>query len=84
MDVSSAGFGERSRLWLLLDRLSTIEDARDAHRVAYPLSEIMLLSVCGTIADCDDYDDIADWGAAHLEFLRRFSPFHFDVPCGRG
>jgi len=62
MDVSSAGFGERSRLRLLLDRLSTIEDGRDAHRVAYPLSEIMLLSVCGAIADCDDYDDIADWG----------------------
>jgi predicted transposase YbfD/YdcC len=83
MDVSSTGFGERSRLRLLLDRLSLIEDSRDAHRVAYPLSEIMLLSVCGTIADCDDYADIADWGAAHLEFLRRFSPFHYGVPCGR-
>jgi len=83
MDVSPEDFGGRSRLRLLLDRLSRIEDARDPHRVAYPLSEIMLLSVCGTIADCDDYDDIADWGEQHLEFLRRFSPFHYGVPCGR-
>lgn len=83
MDAYPVEFGERSRLRLLLDRLSEIEDVRDSHRVAYPLAEIMLLSVCGTIADCDDYDDIADWGEQHLEFLRRFAPFHFGVPCGR-
>ena len=62
---------------------SRIEDGRDPHRVAYPLAEIMLLSVCGTIADCDDYDDIADSGERHLGFLRRFAPFHHGVPCGR-
>lgn len=83
MDASAAEFGERSRLRLLLDGLSLIEDGRAPHRVAYPLSEIMLLAVCGTIADCDDYDDIADWGEQHLDFLRRFSPFHYGVPCGR-
>jgi hypothetical protein len=83
MDETISDFGERSRLRLLLDRLSLIEDARDAHRVAYPLAEIILLSVCGTIADCDDYEDIADWGEQHLEFLRRFSPVHYGVPCGR-
>ena len=83
MDGDLVEFGERSRLRLLLDRLSEIDDGRDPHRVAYPLAEIMLLAVCGTIADCDDYDDIADWGEQHLEFLRRFAPFHFGVPCGR-
>jgi predicted transposase YbfD/YdcC len=83
MDETISEFGDRSRLRLLLDRLSLIEDSRDARRVAYPLAEIMLLSVCGTIADCDDYEDIADWGEQHLEFLRRFSPFHYGVPCGR-
>jgi hypothetical protein len=83
MDETISDFGERSRSRQLLDSLSLIEDARDAHRVAYPLAEIMLLSVCGTIADCDYYEDIADWGEQHLEFLRRFSPFHYGVPCGR-
>ena len=59
MDLSPPDLGEGSRLRLLLDRLSVIEDNRAAHRVAYPLAEILLLAVCGTIADCDDYDDIA-------------------------
>ena len=83
MDLSPPPFGERSRLRVLLDHLSVIEDGREAHRVAYPLAELLLLAVCGTIADCDDYDAIADWGEDHLEFLRRFLPFHHGVPTGR-
>jgi predicted transposase YbfD/YdcC len=83
MDLSPMEFGERSRLRVLLDHLSVIEDGREAHRVAYRLDELLLLSVCGTIADCDDYDAIAEWGEEHLEFLRRFLPFHHGVPTGR-
>lgn len=83
MAVLPVEWGERSRLALLLDRLAVVEDDREPHRVAYPLQEILLLAVCGTIADCDDYDDIAAWGKAHLDFLRRFLPFHHGVPCGR-
>ena len=83
MDLSPPEFGERSRLRVLLEHLSVIEDRREAHRVAYPLAEILLLAVCGTIADCDDYDAIAAWGEEHLEFLRRFLPFHHGVPTGR-
>jgi predicted transposase YbfD/YdcC len=37
--------------------------------------------VCGTIASGDDYDDIVDWGKAHLAFLRGFAEFHFGIPC---
>lgn len=39
--------------------------------------------VFGTICDCDDYDLIADWGAACLDFLRRYLPYHHGVPGGR-
>ena len=74
MDTSLVDFGHRSRLGLLLDHLSVIEDGREPHRVTYPLSEILLLAVCGTITECDHYDDIAEWGEAHLDFLRRSSP----------
>lgn len=83
MDFSPPELGEPSRLGALLDHFSIIEDDREPHRVAYPLQEILLLVVCGTIADCDDYDHIADWGEDHLPFLRRFLPFHHGVPCGR-
>jgi len=83
MDLSLPSLGDRSRLRVLLDHLSVIQDRREAHRVAYPLAELLLLAVCGTIADCDDYEAIADWGADHLEFLRRFLPFDHGVPTGR-
>lgn len=44
---------------------------------------MLFLVVCGTICDCDDYDGIAEWGAAHLDFLRRYLPYHHGVPGGR-
>src|ERR1700722_4901648 len=83
MDLYASEFGEKSRLRVLLDHFSVIDDPRASHKVAFPLAEILLLVVCGTIADCDDYDAIGLWGAGHLEFLRRFLPYYHGVPCGR-
>lgn len=83
MNFADAGFGEKSRLKALLDHFSTIEDPREPWRVAHPLPEVLLLVVCGTIADCDDYEAIADWGEHHLGFLRRFLPYHHGVPGAR-
>lgn len=71
----------KARLALLLDHFARVEDARASWRVMYPLREVLFLVVCGTIADGDDYDDIVDWGEAHLDFLRRFSEFHYGIPC---
>ena len=60
----------KPQLRLLLDHLATIKDTRQSWKVAYPLREVLFLVVCGTIASGDDYDDIVDWGEAHLSFLR--------------
>ena len=62
MDLSPSDLGSPSRLRLLLDHFSLIEDTREPHRVAFPMAELLLLAVCRTIADCDDYDAIALWG----------------------
>jgi predicted transposase YbfD/YdcC len=72
---------EKPRLRRLLDHFSAVTDPREQWRVAYPLPEVLLLVVCGTIASCDDYDDIVDWGEAHLAFLRRFLPYFHGIPC---
>ena len=74
---------EKSRLGILLEHFATIDDPRDVRRIAHPLAEILLLVVCGTMADCDDYDHIAAWGEAHLGFLRRHLPYDHGVPGGR-
>ena len=71
MTIPAQTLPRRSRLAALLDHFSHVEDPRDVRRILHPLPEVLLLVVCGTIADCDDYEDIAAWGAAHLEFLRR-------------
>ncbi len=83
MDFGWDGFAKPSPLRRLLDHFSRIAVARPSHRVAYPLAEVLLLAVCGTIADCDDYEAIADWGEENLDFLRRFLPYHHGVPTGR-
>lgn len=72
---------EKPRLRGLLEHFSAVVDTRERWRVAHPLPEVLLLVVCGTIASNDDYDDIVEWGEAHLGFLRRFLPYHHGVPC---
>jgi len=73
----------KSRLGALLEHFGRIEDPRDVRRISHPLPEILLLVVCGTLADCDDYESIASWGTAHLEFLRRHLPYEHGVPGER-
>jgi predicted transposase YbfD/YdcC len=83
MDASPYQPAQPSRLRLLLDHFSRIEDKRSPEGVAHKLNEILLLCVCATIAECDSFEAIADWGSAHLGFLRRFLPFDWGVPSGR-
>lgn len=83
MSLSILVPAEKSRLAALLEHFAVIEDPREAWRVAHPLPEVLLLVVCGSIADGDDYESIAEWGQAHLAFLRRFLPYHHGVPGAR-
>lgn len=83
MPLPASAPEEKSRLRALLEHFSVIEDPREPWKVAHPLPEVLLLVVCGTVADCDDYDHIAAWGDAHLPFLREMLPYHHGVPGGR-
>jgi len=73
----------RARLAVLLEHFSDLDDSREPWRVMYPLKEMLLLVTCATIASCDDFDEIADWGEHNLDFLRRFSDYHHGIPCER-
>ena len=83
MSLAFAVFKEKSRLKSLLDHFSIIDDWREPWRVAHPLREVLLLVVCGSMADCDHYDAIAAWGEANLPFLRRYLPYEHGAPGGR-
>jgi hypothetical protein len=83
MTIPAEASPRKSRLAALLDHFAQVEDPRDVRRTLHPLPEILFLVVCGTIADCDDYEDIAAWGAAHLDFLRQHLPYTQGVPGER-
>ena len=51
------------RLAVLLKHFAELNDERESWRVAYPLKEVLLLVTCGTIATCDDFDEIVLWGS---------------------
>jgi predicted transposase YbfD/YdcC len=83
VSLAFAVFREKSRLKALLDHFAIIDDPREPWRVAHPLCEVLLLVVCGTMADCDHYDAIAAWGEANLAWLRRYLPYVHGAPGGR-
>ena len=73
----------KARVALLLKHFSRLDDERQPWRIVYPLSEVLLLLTCATIASCDDFDEIAAWGKYHLDLLRKFAPYHNGIPCER-
>ena len=83
MDTIIEDESPRARLALLLKHFSELKDDREAWRVLYPIKEVLLLVVCATIASCDDFDDIVEWGEQHLDFLRGFAEFYHGIPCAR-
>jgi predicted transposase YbfD/YdcC len=73
-------FFAKDRLGLLLDHFAAVGDPREACKVKYPLREVLFLMTCASIAGCDDYDEIAAWGAHHIGFLRSHGEYFFGTP----
>jgi predicted transposase YbfD/YdcC len=65
----------------LLEHFSGLTDPRQAWRVVYPLPEILLVVLCGTLSGMDDFVEIALWGEERLDFLRRFLPYERGIPA---
>lgn len=64
----------------LLDHFSALEDPRQTWKVLYPLSEILLVVLCGTMAGAEDFVEIERWANKKLAFLRRLHPFARGIP----
>jgi len=64
----------------LLDHFSALKDPRQSWRVLYPLPEILLLVLCGTLSGMEDFVEVALWGKERLAFLRRFLPYERGIP----
>jgi len=64
----------------LLDHFCALDDPRQSWKVLYPLPEVLLVILCGTLAGADDFVEINDWGTQKLEFLKRLLPFENGIP----
>lgn len=65
---------------VILDYFEEVEDPRQRMKVLYPLQELLLLSLCGAIAGCEDFTDITLYGEEKLDFLRTLLPFEHGIP----
>jgi predicted transposase YbfD/YdcC len=64
----------------LLDHFSGLKDPRQAWKVGYPLPEVLLVVLCGTIAGAENFVEIERWANRKVAFLRRLLPFERGVP----
>ena len=55
----------------LIERFGALEDPRQSWKVLFPLPEVLLLVLCGTLAGAEDFVEIRRWGQMHRDFLRR-------------
>jgi hypothetical protein len=44
------------------------------------LPEVLLVLLCATLSEMEDFVEINLWGRERLDFLRRFLPFERGVP----
>jgi len=63
-----------------LDHFAALRDPRQAWKVVFPLSEVLLVVLCGTLAGAEDFVDIRRWARLHLGFLRRVLPHARGIP----
>jgi len=55
--------------------IGIVPDPRIVGMVTYPLGEILLVALVGTLCRMEDWDEIVYFAEEQLEWLRRFLPF---------
>lgn len=64
----------------LLGHFSALADPRQSWKVGFPLPEILLVVLCGTMAGAENFVEIERWANRKLAFLRRLLAFKRGVP----
>ena len=64
----------------LLDHISIIHDHRQPWKIIHKLSDIFFLSIVGVIGGAEGWDEIADFGEDHPDWLRLYGDFDQEYP----
>ena len=71
---------KKSAFDVLLDEMGKCKDFRVEGRTVYPLTEILFLTICGSMSNCTTDEEIVDFGELRLEWLRKYLPFKDGIP----
>ena len=64
----------------LIEHFEALTDPRLERTKRYPLKEIILLIIAGTVSGCDGWKSLKDFGEAKLDGLRKFLPYKDEIP----
>ena len=64
----------------LVEHFETLPDPRVDRTKRYPLIDIILLVIAGTVSGCKGWKGIKDFGDLKLEWLRKFLPYKEGIP----
>lgn len=64
----------------LIDHFAALDDPRQSGKVLYPMPEILLVVLCGTLAGAEDFVEMRRWAGVNHAFLRRFLPYEGGIP----
>ena len=59
---------------------SPVKDPRVNRTKKHPLLDIIALSICGIIAGCESFEEISDFGKAHIEWFNSFLELPHGIP----
>lgn len=59
---------------------SDLHDSRQSAKIAYPLFDILFLTVCAVIGGCEGWEDIEDFGQAHSRWFQDKGLFPNGLP----
>lgn len=64
----------------LMEHITIIPDYSQSWKVEHTLSDILLLTICAVISGAEGWEDIEDFGHAHLDFLKSYGDFNNGIP----
>lgn len=64
-----------------LDHFSELSDPRIDRKKLYPLEEILLIVLCGSICGAQSWRDFVIFGEEKLDYFRGYLPFKNGIPC---
>lgn len=64
----------------LLEHISIIHDYRQPWKISHTLSDILFLTIVAVIGGAEGWDEIADFGEDHLDWLRLYGDFESGIP----